>query len=112
MQLGQLNKVISLYSATYSTLSSGQKQETFTVEYSTLFANVNYKEGAEAYEASQRVASNVIVFTCHNILSDYTTRRKVLYDGVYYAVHRIIPVEDDVYMEITCKTRDNANIED
>lgn len=111
MQLGALNKVIELFKySSATTLSSGQKQDVFATE-GTFFANVLYKDGSEGFEAGQKVASNTVVFTIHNILSDYNTRRKVLYDSEYYAVHRIVPIENDVFLELTCKVRDNLNAE-
>lgn len=108
MLIGNLDKYVSVYSATSTTASSGQDVLTKTFE-TALFANVNYKDGAEGYQANQKTASNKVVFTVHNILSTYTTKRWILYNGTYYSVESIIPIEDDYYLQIVTTAIDNDN---
>jgi SPP1 family predicted phage head-tail adaptor len=109
MQIGQLNKQITLYTASTTTLSSGQKQVSFTEEI-TVFANVEYMGGGESYEADQKVADNRVVFTIHNTITDLSKQRKVVYDSEDYEVTRIYPVEDDYFLKIEARVRDNSNV--
>ena len=107
MQIGEMNKVITLYSVSTTTLDSGQKQETFT-EYLTLFAKYMPK-GSEVYQAGQKVALLDDTFIIHNVITDMDKRMRLVYNGNAYDIKTIIPVEDDFFLEITGETRDNSN---
>lgn len=110
MQLGQLNKEITLYTGSITTLSSGQKQVNYTEEI-TVFANVEYKQGGETFEADQKVATSEVIFTIHNVITNLSKQRKVVFNGESYEVNRIYPTtQNEFFLVIECKNRDNANI--
>jgi hypothetical protein len=108
MQIGNLDKYVSLYSATATTSASGQEKLVPTLEIA-LFANVNYKEGAEGYQANQKTATRNVIFTVHNILASRTTLRWILFEGLYYSVESVTPIEDDFYLQIVATAIDNNN---
>jgi len=107
MQIGELNKIVTLYTVTTTTLDSGQKNEVFT-EGLTLFAKYMPK-GSEIYQAGQKVALLDDVFVIHNVITDLDKRMRLLYNGNAYDIKAIIPIEDDFYLEIMAETRDNSN---
>ena len=110
MQLGALNKQITLYTTSETTLASGQKQVQFTEEI-TLFANIEYKSGGEATEAGQKVASENVIFTIHNVITNLNKQRKLVYNGESYEITRIIPDHHhEFFLKIECKVRDNTNV--
>ena len=107
MQIGEMNKIITLYTVGTTTLASGQKQETFT-EGLTLFARYMPK-GSEVYQANQKVALADDTFWVHNVITDLDKRMRLLYNGDTYEIKSIIPIEDDFFLEIMCGSRDNSN---
>lgn len=109
MQLGDLNKQITLYTASETELPSGQFDISYTEEI-TVFANRQFEKGGETTEADQKVAFDEVTWTIHNVITDLSKKRILAYDGEYYEITRIIPDHHhEFFLIIESRKRDNQN---
>lgn len=105
MQTGEKDKIITIQNFTVTELPSGQETKSWTDEID-LFANVNYKEGAEGFEAKQKVATDMVVFTVYKV-SEITAQKRVKFEDKFYEIMNVTPTPDGFDYEIQAKTKDN-----
>jgi SPP1 family predicted phage head-tail adaptor len=108
MILGHFTQLIDVLRPTPTTLGSGQ----IVFNYSSIgehWAKMDYMDSKEAVEVSQRVETKPVKFTIHNIFTVLATD-VVKHRDVLYEIVSIVPVENEMYLEITAQTRDNQNL--
>lgn len=109
MQLGALNKQITLFTASSTKLASGQDQLSYTEEI-TVFAHRKQTAGGETTEADQKVAFDKVTWTIHNVITNLDKKRVLTYNGEYYEITRIVPDHHhEFFLIIESRKRDNQN---
>jgi len=114
MLTGQLNKQITIQQFDVTELESGQETKEWT-DLITLFANVDYKRGSERYEgkstSGQLVATQKMVVTIYNRVATFNEQNRIKFEDNLYDIVSITPIDNDFYLEIEVKKRDNNNIQ-
>lgn len=109
MQAGLLRYPITIQRFSEVELASGQLEKSWT-NLIELLSAINYKHGSEGYEADQKVASLKPVFTVHNVVT-VTPKDRIRYNDQYYGIDSVIPIDQDVYLELEAMKRDNTDTE-
>jgi SPP1 family predicted phage head-tail adaptor len=114
MQTGQLNKQITIQQFEVTELESGQEVKEWT-DLITLFANIDYKKGSERFEgknvSGQLVATQKMVVTIYNRVATFNEQNRIMFENNLYAIVSITPIDNDFYLELEVKKRDNNNIQ-
>lgn len=109
MRTGQLDTLIELYAPTETKRTGGQLLKSYakTVD---LFANIDYKTGAEGFESDQKVSVTNITVTIYDRVATINDQYLIKLSNVFYEIRNIIPDKTRFYLEMVCSKRDNQNI--
>ena len=98
MQLGQLNRPITIEEPVYTADLNGQEVETWS-SLGTFWASLSYQSGVEKAEAEQRVARRVVRFTIR-YNANVTELCRIYYDQKYFYIIGIDRVHRKKYQII------------
>lgn len=114
MLTGQLNKLVTIQQFTITQLPSGQESKQWT-DLIQLFANVDYKKGTEKIEgksnSGQLVATQKMIVTIYNRVATFNEQNRIKFENNLYDIVSITPIDNEFYLEIEVKKRDNNNIQ-
>jgi SPP1 family predicted phage head-tail adaptor len=96
MQIGKMNKLISIHRVTASKGSTGQHIETFTL-YKKAWAYMYFDNGQEGFESNKETAINRVKFFIR-YTTNITEQMKIKYDGNTYDITHIEETNDKKYL--------------
>ena len=105
MEIGQLDRRIILQQATTTQDIYGQLNRTWTA-VATVWANVNWKGGAEGFEAEELTASTTVIFTIR-YYSGLVAKDRILMGSTYYDILDVAILGNrNEWMQLTTETKD------
>jgi SPP1 family predicted phage head-tail adaptor len=103
MQIGRLDRKITIESVTETRDGVGQPTETWST-FATVWATKKEMGGKEMMAANQTVAESAAIFTIR-YLSGVTPKMRINYGGNIYDILSIAEKGRQNYLEITTKVR-------
>lgn len=110
MQIGQMKYPIYLQSKVSTTSASGQQLEVWTNATDPVFSAIDWQSAGEKTEGSQPVGRITGKFTIHNIGTITSENTRISYNNEVYEVTSVLPIKNDVFLELMATVTDNENV--
>lgn len=105
---GTYDRRITVQRAQQVQSATGQTNTTWIPLLSDVPARVKYDNGAQAFEADQRVSNSVITFEIRYTTTPIRAGYQVLFEGQTYNVTYVAEIGRRVAWQIRCETKDNV----
>lgn len=104
MQIGDLDRRITIQQATTASDVFGEQVETWST-YRKVWAKLSYESGNEFFEADQKTAVRTVKFTVRYD-SSITEVMRISYNSAYYDIRSIEEVGRNRYLVLKTEKRD------
>jgi len=108
MDIGRLNKRITIQSQSASFDSAGQQLETWST-FATVWANIKHKSGSETIK-SDSMTSTVKASMRIRYLAGVNAGMRVTYQNVLYRIEAVLPhVDDKKYVDLVVEVLNGSS---